>query len=193
MKTARLEAFSDGVFAIIITIMVLEIKTPSGNSFYNLLELLPTLVSYILSFIFIGIYWVNHHHLFQAIKTVSTKILWSNLNLLFWLSLVPVATEWLGHSNFAVASVVTYGVLLLICGGSATIQIQSLHASDHEIIDLKAILDKSLIKVYISITSYLLGITLAFYDTRITIAIYFLAMLIWVIPNREIERKMRNK
>src|SRR5205823_4544098 len=116
MKKGRLEAFSDGVLAIIITIMVLDLKAPQGSDIVSLAPLLPTLLSYMLSFVHVGIYWNNHHHLFQATQHVNGRVLWANLHLLFWLSLVPFVTNWLGVSHFATWPVATYGTVLLFSG-----------------------------------------------------------------------------
>src|ERR1700738_1409983 len=118
MRKGRLEAFSDGVIAIIITIMVLELHVPHGDSIKVLLPLLPVLMSYILSFVYIGIYWNNHHHMIFAVDTINGSILWANLNLLFWLSLIPFVTAWMGENHFAKWPVVLYGVVLLMCGAA---------------------------------------------------------------------------
>lgn len=120
MNKNRLEAFSDGVLAIIITIMILEIKAPESNSFESLKPLIPVFLSYVLSFIYVGIYWNNHHHIFQAVKQVNGSVLWGNLFLLFWLSLIPFATSWIGSQHFSAVPMSLYGFILFMCGLSYT-------------------------------------------------------------------------
>jgi uncharacterized membrane protein len=141
MNKNRLEAFSDGVLAIIITIMVLEIKVPHGHDWATLKPLLPVLFSYIISFLLIGIYWGNHHHLLHAVKKVTSGMIWANLHLLFWLSLVPVATGWMGENHFAPATVILYAILLIVCGQAYAILqhciLRTLDKSDPLVIAIK--------------------------------------------------------
>ncbi len=187
MGKGRIEAFSDGVIAVIITIMVLELKAPHEPTPQALLELYPVFLSYVLSFINIGIYWNNHHHLFQAVKHINGKILWANLHLLFWLSLIPFMTGWMGENNFATWPVVLFGVNLLLAGAAYTIltyKILELHGKNSEI--AKAIGTDT--KGKLSIIIYAAGIALAFFNPWISVALYFVVAMIWFIPDRRIER-----
>lgn len=142
MNKTRLEAFSDGVLAIIITIMVLELKTPESNDWESVKQLFPVLASYALSFVFIGIYWGNHHHLLHTVKKVNSRIIWSNLNLLFWLSLIPFATKWIGENNFDKISVAVYATLLSLNGLAYYILQQSIVAHHHFQENMKEALNK---------------------------------------------------
>lgn len=190
MEKNRLEAFSDGVLAIIITIMILELKVPHSSDWAVLRELLPQLMGYVLSFSFIGIYWVNHHHMLQLVKQVNSGILWANLNLLFWLSLIPFATGWMGENHFATNPVVTYATLLLLSGIAFTIlqwTITRHHNFDGE---LHVAIQKLTRKGYISTLCYGISIPAAFYDTRISCALFLLVSVIWMVPERSIERAM---
>jgi uncharacterized membrane protein len=187
MGKGRIEAFSDGVIAVIITIMVLELKAPHEPTPQALLELYPVFLSYVLSFINIGIYWNNHHHLFHAVKHINGKILWANLHLLFWLSLIPFMTGWMGENNFATWPVVLFGVNLLLAGAAYTIltyKILELHGKNSEI--AKAIGTDT--KGKLSIIIYAAGIALAFFNPWISVALYFVVAMIWFIPDRRIER-----
>ena len=189
MNKGRLEAFSDGVIAVIITIMVLEFKAPHGVEAADLLPLLPTFLTYVLSFIIVGIYWVNHHNFFQLIKKVSGGLLWANLHLLFWLSLVPFTTAWMGENHFALWPVVTYGLNLLGCAIAYTIMTLAalrVHGANSEI--AKAIgRDK---KGKISVIIYVVAIISAFVNPMIACALYLVVALIWFVPDQRIERLM---
>jgi len=187
MKKARLEAFSDGVLAIIITIMVLELKVPHGNDWNALRPLLPIFLSYILSFIYVGIYWNNHHHMFHTVKQVDGGILWSNLHLLFWLSLTPFVTGWMGENHFAPLPVALYGFDLLMAAIAYFIlqnRILKTHGKD-------SILAKAIGKDLKGKTSpflYLLAILSTFVNVWIACGLYALVALIWLIPDQRIEK-----
>lgn len=187
MNKNRLEAFSDGVLAIIITIMVLEIKLPKDASWSALESLLPVLESYLLSFIYIGIYWNNHHHLIHSLRRVNGKILWANLHLLFWLSLVPLATRWNGESNFQATTMSAYGVVLLMSGFAYFILQTIIIKSQGENSFLKAAIGKDL-KGKASLFLYLLGIIVSFHYVWISGSIYIIVALMWLIPDKRIER-----
>lgn len=189
MSKNRLEAFSDGVLAIIITIMVLELKAPHSAEPAALRPLLPVFLSYVMSFIYIGIYWNNHHHLLQAVKVVNGRILWANLHLLFWLSLVPFATAWMGENFFAPYPVAVYGATLL-CAGVAyyifELSLISTHGKDS--ILAKAIgKDK---KGILSLLMYSVGVAVSLRWPWVAYAIYVLVALMWLVPDPRIERRM---
>jgi len=189
MKKGRLEAFSDGVIAIIITIMVLEIKIPEASGFPALRPLLPVLLSYVLSFIYVGIYWNNHHHMLQATEKINGGILWANLHLLFWLSLVPFATGWMGENHFEPAPIVVYGIILLMAAIAYwLLQRMIIRANGKESLFARAI-GKDF-KGKISPVCYLIAIAFAFYNRWISEGFYVLVALMWLIPDRRIERKM---
>jgi len=192
MTKNRLEAFTDGVLAIIITIMVLELKVPHGGSFDDLKPLLPIFVSYILSFIYLAIYWNNHHHMMQTVEHVTGKILWANMHLLFWLSMVPFVTGWMGENHFTAATMFLYGVVLL--GAAIAYYIlQSLIIASH---GKDSILAKALgrdLKGKISPVLYVLGIVSAFWYVWISGALFILVAIIWLIPDSRIERALRNQ
>jgi len=190
MTKGRLEAFSDGVLAIIITIMVLELKVPEGSDWESLKPLMPKFLAYIFSFIYVGIYWNNHHHLFQVVKNVNGKILWANLHLLFWLSLMPVATEWIGETHFAKNPVATYGICLVMCAIAYTIMENLAIKNEGEHSQLKEAIS-SKFKEYISVVFYVLGIATSFFYPYIAIAFYYLVALIWLIPDRRIEKSLK--
>jgi uncharacterized membrane protein len=186
MSKTRLEAFSDGVIAILITIMVLELKVPHGADLAAVRPLLPVFLSYVLSFVFIGIYWNNHHHMLHAAERINGAILWANLHLLFWLSLVPFTTAWMGENHVAPLPTAAYGAVLL-CAGIAYVILQSriiaLHGPDSRL--ARAVgRDR---KGKISAAGYLLAVPLAFFDVRISIALYVLIAATWFIPDRRIE------
>lgn len=188
MNKNRLEAFSDGVLAIIITIMVLEIKVPEETSWKGLYHLLPELTSYILSFAMVGVYWNNHHHLLHSLKKVTSKIMWSNLNLLFWLSLIPFGTKWMGTTHFDRVTVIFYAILLTVCGVSYNIiQIQIANSLKGEKTNLPAIIKNQNLKVLISVTSNLLAIPAAFVNVKISVVLFGFASAIWIIPSKAIE------
>jgi uncharacterized membrane protein len=189
MGKNRLEAFSDGVLAIIITIMVLELKVPHGDGLAALAPLLPVFLGYVLSFIYIAIYWNNHHHLMHTVDHVSASILWANMHLLFWLSLIPFATAWMGENHFSAMPTALYGFILMMAGIAYWILQQAIirsHGRD-------SLLAKAIgtdIKGYGSIVLYAIAIPLAFYQEWIADAIYVLVALFWLIPDRRIERKL---
>ncbi len=191
MNRTRLEAFSDGVLAIIITIMVLEIKVPHGNDFAALQPLIPVVISYILSFIYIGIYWNNHHHMMHTVKHVSGGILWANLHLLFWLSLVPFTTGWIGENHFAPIPMAVYGIVLLMAAiAYFVLQNQIIRAQGERSLLARAI--GSDIKGKMSPILYLLGIGSSFISEWISGSFYVLVALIWLIPDKRIEIILRN-
>ncbi|MCA6068552.1 TMEM175 family protein [Chryseobacterium sp. RG1] len=192
MTKGRLEAFSDGVLAIIITIMVLELKVPEGNSWNDLKPLLPKFLAYIFSFIYVGIYWNNHHHLFQTVKKVNGSVLWANLHLLFWLSLMPIATEWIGSTHFAENPVATYGITLVMCAAAYTILENTIIKSDGEGSQLKEAIS-SKFKEYASIVLYALGIVTSFYYPYIAIGFYYFTALMWLIPDKRIEKSLNKE
>jgi uncharacterized membrane protein len=192
MTTSRLEAFSDGVVAILITIMVLELRPPHEASFQSLKPLIPVLFSYLLSFVFLGIYWTNHHHLIYAAQHVNGRVLWANLHLLFWLSLVPFVTAWIGETHFAPVPVALYGVILLLGAIAYTILVQSL-LSLHGPESLLATALGTDFKGKISIVFYLLAIPVAFLKSWVAFALYVLVAIMWLVPDRRIERKIVTK
>lgn len=187
MNKNRLEAFSDGVLAIIITIMVLEIKVPHGENFSDLLQLFPKFLSYILSFIYVGIYWNNHHHLLQSLTKVNGRILWANLHLLFWLSLIPVSTGWMGEHNFAKAAITLYGVILFMAAVAFWF-LQNIIISSEGKNSLLAKAVGNDLKGKISNILYLAAIGLSFYNQWIPAAIYIIVAFIWLIPDKRIEK-----
>jgi uncharacterized membrane protein len=191
MKTTRLEAFSDGVLAIIITIMVLELKVPHGEEFATLRPLLPTFFSYVLSFIFVGIYWNNHHHMMQAVKRVSGGVLWANLHLLFWLSLLPFVTGWMGENHFGRLPSAFYGFVLMMAAiAHLTLSHVIVAEEGNESVYGKAI-GKDF-KGYISVVLCAAGIPLAFFLQWGAQAAYVIVALIWLIPDRRIERAIES-
>ena len=189
MKTSRLEAFSDGVLAIIITIMVLELKVPHAVELSALKPVLPALLSYVLSFIYLGIYWNNHHHLFQATEEVSGGILWANLHLLFWLSLFPFTTAWMGENHLAPIPTAIYGFVLLMAAIAYYIlQTTIIAKQGRESLLEKAIGDDW--KGKLSPVLYLAAIPLAFVSSWIAGALYVFVALLWLIPDPRIEREI---
>jgi uncharacterized membrane protein len=191
MHKNRLEAFSDGVLAIIITIMILEIKAPVENSFVSLMPLLPVFLSYILSFAYIGIYWNNHHHIFQAVKHVNGSILWGNLFLLFWLSLIPFATSWIGSQHFSAVPMSLYGFVLFMSGFSYNILLNKILKLEGKNSVLARVTEKDN-KGKISLFCYLLGIPTSFLSVWISGFLYFGVALLWIIPNKKIENEIMN-
>jgi uncharacterized membrane protein len=192
MSKGRMEAFSDGVMAIIITIMVLELSAPHSADFAALLPLVPAFLSYALSFVFLGIYWNNHHHLLQAIKHVDGRVLWANMHLLFWLSLVPFVTAWMGENQFAAQPVALYGVVMLFAAGAyfiLTRVLLSLHGKDSV---LAAALGGDF-KGKVSLVIYLVAIPIAFKNSSLACALYVLNAVIWLIPDRRIEKTLNVK
>ena len=189
MHKNRLEAFSDGVFAIIITIMVLEMKVPHGTDFADLKPVLPVFLSYALSFVYVGIYWNNHHHLFQVVKHVTGPVLWANLHLLFWLSLFPFVTGWLGENHLTASTVGLYGGVLIMAGTAYYILVRVL-LSGHgpETALAKAI--GSDFKGKISVVIYASGIALACWQPRVAVVLYTSVALVWLVPDRRIEKRL---
>ncbi len=187
MTRNRLEAFSDGVLAIIITIMVLELSAPEEPTLTALLPLIPTILSYTLSFIFIGIYWNNHHHLFQAVEQVDGRILWANLHLLFWLSLTPFVTAWMGETDFAAWPVALYGVDLLLAAIAYYILVRALVARHGEDSVLANAVNRDF-KGKVSVVIYLVAIPLAFVNTGLAGGLYVMVAIIWLLPDRRIEK-----
>lgn len=190
MGKNRLEAFSDGVMAIIITIMVLEMKVPHGDTADALLPLFPVLLSYILSFVYVGIYWNNHHHMLHTVNRISASILWANLHLLFWLSLFPFVTGWLGENHFAPLPSALYGMVLLMAACAYFILQHAIIASEGE---------KSLLKVAVgrdrkgkaSLVAYLIAVVMAFWFTWVAQLIFIAVAILWLIPDRRIEHVLR--
>jgi uncharacterized membrane protein len=187
MRKGRLEAFSDGVIAIIITIMVLELKAPHGEGFDALTPLIPELLMYALSFIYVGIYWNNHHHMLHAADKVTGPILWANLHLLFWLSLIPFTTDWMGENHFGAAPSALYGFVLLMTGIAYWILQKLIIAAQGPHSLLKEAIGGDW-KGKASPALYLLGILCAFWSPRVSQGIYALVALFWLIPDRRIER-----
>lgn len=187
MGKDRLEAFSDGVLAIIITIMVLELKVPHGADFEALRSLVPGFLSYVLSFIYVGIYWNNHHHMLHAAKQVSARIVWSNLNLLFWLSLFPFATGWMGENHFEALPSAAYGFVLFMAAISYYVLQQSIIATDGSSSVLKQAIGTDW-KGKASPLLYIMAMIVAFWAPWVAQAIYVVVALIWLVPDRRIER-----
>jgi len=192
MVKNRMEAFFDGVVAIIITIMVLEMKVPHGDDMETLSPLIPVLLSYVLSFIYLGIYWNNHHHMMHACERATGSMLWANLHLLFWLSLVPFTTGWMGENHFATLPVAAYGVVLLMAAVAYWILQQRIIASQGKGSVLKLAIGNDW-KGRLSPVLYVVAIIVAFLSSWISMAIYILVALIWVVPDRRIERVLVEK
>ncbi len=187
MGTGRLEAFSDGVIAIIITIMVLELKAPHGSGFDSLLPIIPVFLSYLLSFVYVGIYWNNHHHMLHAADRVSGAGLWANLHLLFWLSLIPFVTAWMDDTELVAAPAALYGFVLLMASVAYYILARTLIRDNGP--------DSALAKAFgndfkgrISIVFYALGIALSLWHAWLAVAIYVLVAVMWIVPDRRIEK-----
>ena len=192
MGKSRLEAVSDGVLAIIITIMVLELKVPHGDHIDVLLKLVPVFLSYVLSFVYVGIYWNNHHHMLHAVTHVSARILWANLHLLFWLSLVPFTTGWMGENHFAAWPCALYGFVLLMSGFAYWLLQHAIIAAQGKGSILKKAIGRD-VKGYFSLVLYVVAIALAFYWNWVSLGIYVLVALIWLVPDRRIERVLGEK
>ncbi|MEO8820368.1 MAG: TMEM175 family protein [Ginsengibacter sp.] len=189
MSKGRLEAFSDGVFAILITIMVLELHAPEGNTFEALRPLLPKFISYILSFTYVAIYWNNHHHTLQAVKHVNGQVLWCNTLLLFCISLIPFVTAWMGENHFSASPVALYGIVLLLASLTYPLLLRSLiklHGKD----SLLAQSIGSDVKGKISIAIYISGIIISFFNSSISFGLYCLVACIWFIPDKRIEKRL---
>lgn len=192
MNKQRLEAFSDGVFAIIITIMVLELRIPHGGEWASLKPLLPVIISYVLSFIYIGIYWNNHHHMMQAVKSVNGTVLWANLHLLFWLSLIPFVTGWMGENHFAPATLALYGFILLMNGIAYSILSTALIRLHGKNSALGAAV-RGGTKGKVSVAIYATAILLSFVNSWISLALYVIVAAIWFIPDRRIEQELNHQ
>lgn len=188
MTKTRLEAFSDGVIAIIITIMVIEIKAPHSATWEALKELWPSILSYVVSFTMLGIYWGNHHHLIHTIKEVRGGIMWANLHLLFWLSLIPFATHWMGENHFEQNTVVTYAALLDVCGIAYFILLMIIKKCNPGNEVMLRVLQKQSKKGMISCILYTAAIPLAFFNTLLSGMMIVLVGIMWLIPDRNIER-----
>lgn len=189
MNKQRLEAFSDGVFAIIITIMVLELRIPHGGEWASLKPLLPVIISYVLSFIYIGIYWNNHHHMMQAVKSVNGTVLWANLHLLFWLSLIPFVTGWMGENHFAPATLALYGFILFMNGIVYSILSTALIRLHGKNSALGAAVGNGT-KGKVSVAIYLTAILLSFLNSWISFGLYVIVACIWFIPDKRIEQEL---
>lgn len=189
MNKGRLEAFSDGVFAIIITIMVLELRVPEGSTFEDLKPLIPKFISYALSFTYVAIYWNNHHHMFQLVKRVNGKVLWRNMFLLFCLSLVPFVTAWMGENHFSASPTALYGIVLAMAGIAYYFLIHSLiklHGED----SLLATSIGDDFKGKISVVIYVVGILVSFYNSWISFGLYCCVAVMWFIPDKRIEKRL---
>ena len=190
MRTGRIEAFSDGVLAIVITIMVLELKVPHGGDLHALRPMVPLFLSYVLSFVYVGIYWNNHHHLFHATKEIGGGVMWANLVLLFSLSLIPVATAWVGDNPRAPWPAALYGVLLLLCGLAWWVLERSIIAYEGARSDLARAVGRRL-KEKLSPLGYVVGIALAFVRPWLALLVYAGVALAWIVPDRRIELALR--
>jgi uncharacterized membrane protein len=192
MNNSRLEAFSDGVIAIIITIMVLELKVPHGTTLESLAPLIPNFLSYVLSFIYVGIYWNNHHHMLHTCESVTGRILWANLHLLFWLSLFPVTTAWMGENHLAAAPSVLYGAVLLMAAIAYWILQQAIIVTQGQDSLLKKAVGGDW-KGKVSPALYVIGTVTAFYSPPLAQCLYVLVALLWLVPDRRIERALLQK
>ncbi len=189
MSKTRLEAFSDGVLAIIITIMVLELHVPEGRDFSALIPLLPIMLSYVLSFVYVGIYWNNHHHLLHATRCINGSVLWANLHLLFWLSLFPFMTGWMGETSFAPHPSALYGMVLMMAGASYWILERTIIAAEGQ----GSVLAKAVgqdRKSIVSVVIYAAAIPLAFFGHWISQGLYVVVALLWLVPDRRIEKTL---
>jgi uncharacterized membrane protein len=187
MTKGRLEAFSDGVIAIIITIMVLELKVPHGGDLHALRPMLPVFLSYLLSYVFIGIYWNNHHHMLHATSRVNGKILWANLHLLFWLSLVPFVTNWMGENHLAPLPTAAYAIVMLLAAIAYYILARAIIAEEGADSKLARAIGRD-VKGKISPVIYVVAIAMAFVDSRISVGLIVLVALMWLAPDPRIER-----
>lgn len=187
MGKTRLEAFSDGVLAIIITIMVLELKVPHGDTFSTLAPLIPVFLSYVLSFVYVGIYWNNHHHMMHTVSRVTGSVLWANLHLLFWLSLLPFATGWMGENHFATLPTAVYGFVLLASATAYWLLQQAILASQGDTSVLRRAVGKDM-KGKLSLVVYVIAILLTFVAAWAAQLIFVFVALFWLVPDRRIER-----
>ncbi|MES2258768.1 MAG: TMEM175 family protein [Pseudomonadota bacterium] len=190
MGKGRLEAFSDGVIAIIITIMVLELKVPHGADLAALMPLLPVFFSYVLSFVYVGIYWNNHHHTLHAVTHISGGVLWANLHLLFWLSLIPFVTGWMGENHFETVPVALYGVVLFMCGAAYTLLLRCLTQDSTHNAALVGAVGKVDRKSLLSMGLYLAGIGLSCLHAWLGFAMYVAVSILWLVPDRRIESRL---
>ncbi len=188
MSKGRLEAFSDGVIAIILTIMVLELKVPHAPDIAALKPLMPVFLSYVMSFVFISIYWNNHHHLLQTVKSVNGAALWANAHLLFWLSLIPFTTGWMGENDFPPWPVAMYGVVLFFCGVAYYLLTHTLIAHHGKRSDLAMAVGRD-VKGILSLVIYVVAIPFAFINSWVSYSLYAAVALIWFIPDRRLEKK----
>ena len=191
MDKTRLEAFSDGVIAVIITVMVLEMKVPHGDDFASLAPVMPVFLSYVLSFIYAGIYWNNHHHLFHAVEHVTGGILWANLHLLFWLSLIPFGTDWMGENRQAPLPTALYGVVLFTAGVAYLILQNAIIRSQGSHSKLRTLIGRDR-KGRLSAVLYAIGIACAFASPLLAQMVYVAVALIWLIPDRRIETSLEH-
>jgi len=191
MSRGRLEAFSDGVMAVLITIMVLELHIPEGNGLEALRAVLPQFLFYVMSFIYLGIYWSNHHHLLHTVSTVNGKILWANLHLLFWLSLFPVTTAWMGENHLAVIPTATYGVVMICAAIAYTILVRTIIATHGRQSTLATAVGRDS-KDKLSIVIYGVAILMAFVSPIVSAALYATVAVMWLVPDRRIERTIRS-
>jgi len=187
MKTGRVEAFSDGVIAILITVMVIELHKPAEPTWTALAEVLPVLLAYLLSFVYLGIYWNNHHHMLQAVSRVSGGVLWANLHLLFWLSLVPFTTAWMSEEGFATVPTAVYGIVLLLAAVAYSVLQGTLLRAQGPNSRLAAAIGRDR-KGRFSPLLYAAGIALSFVNQWLGVALYVLVALLWLVPDRRVER-----
>lgn len=191
MTKSRIEAFSDGVIAIIITIMVLELKIPQGSEIADLFKLWPIFISYLLSFVFVGIYWANHHHLFHSVKQINSRLIWANLTLLFFLSLIPFTTGWMGENHFMNIPVAIYGVNLLLSAISYFVLQQVIMADAGHSDRMMEAMTKQKKKGTVSLILYVLSIPCALYDPVISAVLFAIVSILWVIPDKNIEKALK--
>lgn len=189
MNKSRLEAFSDGVIAIIITIMVLEMKAPNGVAWQVIQPLIPKFLSYALSFLFVAIYWNNHHHLLHTFSKVSASIMWANMNLLFWLSLIPFATAWMGENHFAKETVAAYAILALLCATAYNILQKTIAKTHQHSPEIKELVKPTGWKELTSLALYLISIPKAYFvNPKISGLLFLTVSILWLIPNKKIEK-----
>lgn len=192
MTRNRLEAFSDGVIAILITIMVLELKVPHGSDLTQLLPLVPVFLSYVLSFLYLGIYWNNHHHMLHLANRINGKVLWANMHLLFWLSLIPFVTAWSGENHFETMTVVAYAFVLLMCGAAYYILEQMLIAAEGKDSALAKAVGNDR-KGIASLVLYILSIAIAFYNSQAAMAVIVIVAIMWIVPDTRIEKHFNKR
>lgn len=193
MTKSRLEAFSDGVLAIIITIMVLEIKIPQEPTWHAFSKLSSILLSYVLSFVGVAIYWVNHHHLFQAVRKVTASILWANINLLFWLSLSPFVTGWMGETHFADVPVIAYAVMCNVCGLAYFLLLMAIKKSHNDKQEVLDLIEHQSKKGLLSLVLYSISLIVAFFNPIAAAIIFTLVALLWFRPDRVIEAAFKER